>query len=69
MNQLPCCQTSAMTKPTTHWYTRKASSFTEYFTVCCLWISTMVILLTVPVGMGFLCDEDSEVEKTSEKSE
>lgn len=29
----------------------------------------MVILLTVPVGMGFLCDEDSEVEKTSEKSE
>lgn len=29
----------------------------------------MVILLTLPVGMGFLGDEDSEVEKTSEKSE
>lgn len=29
----------------------------------------MVILFAVPVGMGFLCDEDSEAEKTSEKSE
>lgn len=23
MNQLPCCQTSAMTKLTTHWYNNK----------------------------------------------
>lgn len=37
--------------------------------ICCLWIRPTVILFTVPVGMGFLCDEDSQVEKTSEKSE
>lgn len=54
------------------WPNRRLTGITTKFYwifCCCLWIRPVVILFTVPVGMGFLCDEDRQVEKTSKKSE